>query len=320
MRQSQQEAILSAHALKSEAFSQRLDLNLQCSRRRLTHSCRCEVSRAADSGVSPRLPHHTSELHRLTMAFNRLLAWFSCILLIWGVAGCSQKSTEQMPAAPMDSPPAAEESAEKLPPLPDQETSASTSRAQEPSSAEPLPPLVVPEQAPKERRTAMAEDASSLIEGAPNAEVQQEAERLLQLIEQGEEVESPLLTRQPRPVLVAPTEEPRMLENLETVRFDLDKTEIRPEYEEILRRNLEWMRQNPEAKVQLEGHADERGTSEYNLALGERRARAVFEAMVRMGANPEQMNIISYGEERPLIPGKSEAAYSQNRRVEFTIF
>lgn len=73
---------------------------------------------------------------------------------------------------------------------------------------------------------------------------------------------------------------------------------------------------NPSARVRLEGHADERGTTEYNIALGERRANAVQSALAAQGVSPAQTSIISYGEERPAVSGSSEEAYAQNRRVQ----
>ena len=68
----------------------------------------------------------------------------------------------------------------------------------------------------------------------------------------------------------------------------------------------------------MEGHCDERGTNEYNLALGERRAKAVFEYLVKLGANPSQFTMVSFGEERPVASGSNEVDWAKNRRVEFT--
>ena len=75
---------------------------------------------------------------------------------------------------------------------------------------------------------------------------------------------------------------------------------------------------NPDIRVQLEGHCDERGTNEYNLALGERRARSVLNYLLRLGASPEQFSIVSFGEERPVALRQNETAWQKNRRVEFT--
>ena len=83
-------------------------------------------------------------------------------------------------------------------------------------------------------------------------------------------------------------------------------------------RQFEWLINNPDIRVQLEGHCDERGTNEYNLALGERRARSVLNYLLRLGASPEQFSIVSFGEERPVALGQNETAWQKNRRVEFT--
>lgn len=149
--------------------------------------------------------------------------------------------------------------------------------------------------------------SSPLLAATPNVAIEQRMERLLVLPERGEDVKIP------------PAPPPVIVKNLEPVLFDVDKSTIRPEYEPVLRRNVEWLRRNPKAVVRLEGHADERGSQKYNLALGERRAQTVFRAMVRLGAQPRQMRILSFGEERPLASSRGEEAYSKNRRVEFTL-
>ena len=106
--------------------------------------------------------------------------------------------------------------------------------------------------------------------------------------------------------------------SLQTVYFEFDKANIGDDFKATLARNYEWIKQNPTVKVQLEGHADERGTNEYNLALGERRANAVLKYLMSLGANSEQFSTISFGEERPENGGHNDEAWSKNRRVEFT--
>ncbi len=96
--------------------------------------------------------------------------------------------------------------------------------------------------------------------------------------------------------------------------FDFDKSNIKPEFEETLAANARRLIDDPDLKVVIEGHCDERGTTEYNLALGERRANAVKEALIANGANPDQLDTVSYGEERPADPGHDEAAWAKNRR------
>lgn len=100
------------------------------------------------------------------------------------------------------------------------------------------------------------------------------------------------------------------------VYFDYDQSTIRSEYQGVVDAFGKYLLANPTAKVRLEGHADERGTTEYNIALGERRANAVQSALTAQGVAPAQMSVISYGEERPVATGSDEAAYAQNRRVQ----
>lgn len=98
--------------------------------------------------------------------------------------------------------------------------------------------------------------------------------------------------------------------------FDFDSDRIRPEFAELLRQHAQYLAAHPGERVTLEGHADERGTQDYNLALGERRARAVEQFLLMHGATPEQLRIVSYGELRPLVRGRDEESYAKNRRVE----
>lgn len=100
------------------------------------------------------------------------------------------------------------------------------------------------------------------------------------------------------------------------VYFDYDQSSIRSDYQSVVDAFARYLAANPSARVRLEGHADERGTTEYNIALGERRANAVQSALVAQGVSPSQTSVISYGEERPAVSGSSEEAYAQNRRVQ----
>lgn len=101
-----------------------------------------------------------------------------------------------------------------------------------------------------------------------------------------------------------------------TIYFDFDSSNIRSEFVSVLRAHAEFLSVNPSMRLTLEGHCDERGTREYNLALGERRAQMVRRFMLAEGVNPAQLDDISYGEERPVDPGQGETAWSRNRRVE----
>jgi peptidoglycan-associated lipoprotein len=101
--------------------------------------------------------------------------------------------------------------------------------------------------------------------------------------------------------------------------FAFDRSDITPEAQEILARQADWLRRYPNVTVTIEGHCDERGTREYNLALGERRAQAVKNVLVASGIPPSRITTISYGKERPAVVGSSEEAYAQNRRVVTTV-
>ena len=97
--------------------------------------------------------------------------------------------------------------------------------------------------------------------------------------------------------------------------FDYDQTDIKPEGQQTLQKQAEWLRRYPNIAVTIEGHCDVRGTREYNLALGERRAQAVKNVLVASGIPASRISTISYGKERPAVVGSSEQAYAQNRRA-----
>lgn len=106
---------------------------------------------------------------------------------------------------------------------------------------------------------------------------------------------------------------------LKTVYFGYDSSEISSESKETLDSNAEFLKKNTNLKVQIEGHADERGSVQYNLALGERRAKTVKEYLVALGVASDRLSTISYGKERPLEVGHAEDAWSKNRRANFVI-
>jgi peptidoglycan-associated lipoprotein len=98
--------------------------------------------------------------------------------------------------------------------------------------------------------------------------------------------------------------------------FDYDKAEIKPEYVSVIAAHAKYLNGNAGRKARLEGHTDERGSREYNIGLGERRAQAVRRALMLQGVPEAQLVTVSYGEERPAVDGHDEAAYAKNRRVE----
>ncbi len=96
--------------------------------------------------------------------------------------------------------------------------------------------------------------------------------------------------------------------------FDFDKSNLKPEAQTVLQRQAAWLKSNPSVRVTIEGHCDERGTREYNLALGERRANAVKDYLTALGIDRSRVKTISYGKERPVAMGSNAAAWAQNRR------
>jgi peptidoglycan-associated lipoprotein len=103
------------------------------------------------------------------------------------------------------------------------------------------------------------------------------------------------------------------------VYFDFDKAELRPEAREKLSQNAEWLRANPGYVATIEGHCDERGTNEYNLALGERRASSAQSYLVSLGVGQARLRTLSYGEERPVCTESTEGCWQRNRRAHFVI-
>ena len=111
--------------------------------------------------------------------------------------------------------------------------------------------------------------------------------------------------------------DPTAGELADVVFFDFDAYELRPEDADITARHGLQLAENSSMSVRLEGHADERGSREYNIGLGERRAQAVRRILMLQGAQPAQISTVSFGEERPMAFGSDEDSWSQNRRVEF---
>ncbi|MFQ5945674.1 MAG: peptidoglycan-associated lipoprotein Pal [Anaerolineae bacterium] len=124
----------------------------------------------------------------------------------------------------------------------------------------------------------------------------------------------PSLVEAPKPRKPVEGESP-----LQDVFFDFDMSVLRGDTKAVLNQNVSWLRANPGAKVIVEGHCDARGTNEYNLALGERRAKAVRDYLVTAGIDPGRISIISYGEERPFVPDHDESSWKWNRRGHFVV-
>jgi len=148
-----------------------------------------------------------------------------------------------------------------------------------------------------------------------------------------EEPPPPTAEAQPRPVAPPPPPAPvptpppgpsisqqafQEFQN-QDIYFDFDKYDLRTDARTTLDRKASFLNQNSSVRVQVEGHCDERGTNEYNMALGERRANAAKQYLTTAGISAGRLSTISYGEERPLDPGHNEAAWARNRRAHFVI-
>ena len=106
---------------------------------------------------------------------------------------------------------------------------------------------------------------------------------------------------------------------LKMIRFDYDKYFVRADAKPLLENNAAWLKKFATAKILIEGHCDERGTEEYNLALGEKRAKSVMDYLASLGIPADRMRIISYGKSQPLDMGNDESAWAQNRRAQFLV-
>lgn len=106
---------------------------------------------------------------------------------------------------------------------------------------------------------------------------------------------------------------------LQTVYFDYDKYHLRPDALNTLKNNALYLLEHPETRVLVEGHCDDRGSQEYNLSLGEKRAKEVRDYLIEAGVHPNRVKIISYGEERPAAPNGTEEGWALNRRAEFRL-
>jgi peptidoglycan-associated lipoprotein len=104
-----------------------------------------------------------------------------------------------------------------------------------------------------------------------------------------------------------------------SVYFDYDRDDVKPEFRSVIEDNVKYLRENPSLKARIEGNADERGSREYNVALGQRRAEAVMKAMSLLGVPASRMEAISYGEEKPRRTGHDEASWAENRRGDLII-
>ena len=132
--------------------------------------------------------------------------------------------------------------------------------------------------------------------------------------------EQPIGEEMPKAAAALPAAEvSEGVEGLMVVYFDFDRFTIRDDMKPVLDKNAGWLRKNQDVKIEIQGHCDERGTNEYNIALGERRAQSIKKYLTDSGINEARLNTISYGEEKPADPGHTEEAWGKNRRAEFVI-
>lgn len=164
----------------------------------------------------------------------------------------------------------------------------------------------------RERAEQAAREAARLKEEEARkaAEAAEEAER------KKREFQRNLVPKKELPGIEGKVFDSRLLKD---VHFDFDRYDIRDQDAQILKENAAILLKYPDVKVQIEGHCDERGTAEYNLALGERRANSVKKYLISLGVPAERLSTISYGKEMPLDPGHNEQAWAKNRRAHFTI-
>jgi len=170
----------------------------------------------------------------------------------------------------------------------------------------------------EEPSTRKAEEAVAEREKAAKLAAEQEAARIREeeaKKAKEKEFEKSLVAKR-EPGIAGEVFESRLLKD---IHFDFDRYDIRPEDTQILKENAALLSKYPQVKVQVEGHCDERGTNEYNLALGERRASAAKKYLLSLGISTDRISSISYGEEKPLDTGHDEEAWSKNRRGHFVI-
>jgi peptidoglycan-associated lipoprotein len=172
------------------------------------------------------------------------------------------------------------------------------------------------------KKTVVKEEPSVKKEEAPRVEAEQVAKetREREVAKIREEEVKKAQEKEFEKSLVAKKEpgiEGEILESklLKDIHFDFDKYDIRPGDAEILKGNAALLTKYPTVKIQIEGHCDERGTIEYNLALGERRANSTKKYLISLGISPGRISTISYGKERPLDPDHNEEAWAKNRRA-----
>ena len=243
------------------------------------------------------------------------------ITMAFVLAGCPDPPPPEEPTKPVEDPkkvdPPKKDPPKKVDP-PKKPDPPAPKKPDPPAPKEPdpvEPEETVPVQKPAEVQKAVEEKEAAVVIAQQQEEVAKEETQIAVEQDAEKSVEAPKAVT----IISAPPEESdEAIYDLEMVYFAYDKSIITTAFGEALQRNYEWIAENPDVQIQLEGHCDERGTNEYNLALGERRAKAVFDYLISLGASPSQFSLVSFGEERPADQGSNEVAWGKNRRVEFT--
>jgi peptidoglycan-associated lipoprotein len=156
------------------------------------------------------------------------------------------------------------------------------------------------------------------VEQAPPPPPQVEEQPAIEEVEEAPVVEEPELTEEE--IFMQKTlEEVNAEKPMEMIHFDFDKYFIREDAMPVLESNAAWLKKFPTVKILIEGHCDERGTEEYNLALGEKRSKSTMDYLISLGISADRLKIISYGKSQPLDHGHNEIAWQKNRRAQFII-
>jgi len=156
----------------------------------------------------------------------------------------------------------------------------------------------------------------------PMVTPQETRERAIEVKPEEEILEEKIAEQELAKIETKEVETPRYIEEevaFKDIQFDFDKYDIRPDSKPILHSLADWLINNPSVEVILEGHCDERGTNEYNLALGDRRTKATMDYLIALGIPSSRLETISYGEEKPLCAEKTEGCWQRNRRAHFII-
>lgn len=184
-----------------------------------------------------------------------------------------------------------------------------------PLKAEAKPATIKPEEKPAAKTEAPAPDPLSAQE--QERKIKEEALREEALRRKSLKEDTSKEATAPKEA--SAREEASKTISLESIYFDFDQAVVREDQKEIMMKNAQWLKAHPQARIKIEGNCDERGTAEYNLALGQRRADVTKDFLEGLGIASKRMQTISYGFERPLVRGVDETTWAKNRRVDFVL-